>query len=141
MPLKPIPSHAPYARKKTKDPTIDNNDDNVMRLEGRVASGYESVRDMFAQLLRDGEERHLQLCVYVGQECVVDLWGSSSKSVDEQFGPDSLINVFSSTKCLEAIVVAKCVDRGRIRYIDVVAQRKWWMEYLGRKVMPLQQFL
>ena len=120
MPLKPIPSHAPYAPKQRVASTSDHVDDD-MRLGGRVAAGYESVRDMFAHLLRDGEERHLQLCVYVGHECVVDLWGSSSKSVGEEFGPDSLVNVFSSTKCIEAIVVAKCVDRGRIRYTDVAA--------------------
>ena len=84
-----------------------------------MSPGFESVYDMFQQNLRDGEERHAQICVYVGLECVVDLWGSSDKVESEKFGPDSLVNVFSSTKCIEAIVMAKCVDEGRIRHVSL----------------------
>ena len=36
-----------------------------------------------------------QLCVYVGEEKVVDLWGSIK---DKDFSADSITNVFSSTK-------------------------------------------
>ena len=36
-----------------------------------------------------------QLCVYVGEEKVVDLWGSIK---DKDFSGDSITNVFSSTK-------------------------------------------
>ena len=87
----------------------------AMRIEGRVSPGFESVREMFEDYFRRGEERHAQLCVYVGMECVVDLWGSADVVEEEDFGPDSLVNVFSSTKCIESIVVAKCVDRGLIK--------------------------
>ena len=41
-----------------------------------------------------------QLCVYVGEEKVVDLWGSIK---DKDFSADSLTNVFSSTKVEEDI--------------------------------------
>ena len=38
-----------------------------------------------------------QLCVYVGEEKVVDLWGSIK---DKEFTGDSITNVFSSTKVI-----------------------------------------
>ena len=86
-----------------------------MRIEGEVSPGFESVAALFEDLFRCGKERHAQLCVYVGFDRVVDLWGSADEVLDEDFGPDSLINIFSSTKCVSAIVVAKCVDQGLIR--------------------------
>ena len=38
-----------------------------------------------------GREESAQLCVYVGEEKVVDLWGSPNPS----YTPDTLTNVFS----------------------------------------------
>jgi len=56
-----------------------------------------------------------QLCVYVGEEKVVDLWGSIK---DKEFTGDSITNVFSSTKSLAAIALASLVDRGLLKYSD-----------------------
>ena len=79
-----------------------------------------------------------QLCVYVGEEKVVDLWGSIK---DKDFSGDSITNVFSSTKVererlfgdchksqdmvmkeffqsLAAIALASLVDRGLLNYDD-----------------------
>ena len=49
------------------------------------------------------------MCVYVGGELVVDLWGSMSR--DGGYGPDTLHSVFSCGKNLEAIATAMLVDR------------------------------
>ena len=46
-------------------------------VQGSVAPGYESVRELFSDNIRSGKERNAQLCVYVEGECVVDLWGSA----------------------------------------------------------------
>ena len=70
-------------------------------------SGYESVKEKFEENFRTGRETRwmnvislfvnfsAQLCVYVGEEKVVDLWGSIK---DKDFSGDSITNVFSSTK-------------------------------------------
>ena len=84
-------------------------------VRGTVAPGFESVRDMLDSMLRHGCDTHAQLCVIIGEERVVDLWGVAPDVVDHQFGPDCLVNVFSSTKNMEAIVVAKMVDNGVLR--------------------------
>ena len=79
---------------------------------GSISPGFESVRDAFEEMISSGCETRAQLCVYAGGERVVDLWATAPGVVDETFGPDSLVNVFSSTKTITAIVVAKMVDRG-----------------------------
>ena len=63
-------------------------------------------------MILSGCETRAQLCVYADGECVVDLWATAADVVDEEFGPDSLVNVFSSTKTITTIVVAKMVDEG-----------------------------
>ena len=94
-------------------------------VKGSVSPGFEPVRDAFAEMVRSGCDTRAQLCVFAGEERVVDLWAApasaaaasaasaaSAAEVDEAFGPDSLVNVFSSTKSITAIVVAKMVDNG-----------------------------
>lgn len=65
-------------------------------IEGTVAPGYESVKKIFEANFSRGADENSQLCVYVGEEKVVDLWGRVDS--DNGFNADSLINVFSSTK-------------------------------------------
>ena len=88
--------------------------------KGSVSPGFEPVKGMFEAMLRSGCDKRAQLCVYMGDEKIVDLWGTAADVVDDQFGPDSLLNVFSSTKTISAIVVAKMVDNGLLRYFFVV---------------------
>ncbi len=72
------------------------------RVHGTVAPGFESVRRLIEHDMRTLEERNTQLCVYYQGERVVDLWASSTD--DPDFSPDSIVNIFSSGKSLEAIV-------------------------------------
>ena len=81
-------------------------------VKGDVSPGFEPVRDAFEAMMRSGCDTRAQLCVYAGGERVVDLWATAAEVVDEAFGPDSLVNIFSSSKNLTAIVVAKMVDQG-----------------------------
>ena len=83
-----------------------------MIIEGTVAPGFESVKTLYEKNMYRWAERNTQLCVYVGDECVVDLWGSTTH--DPNFSADSLINVFSSGKSLEAITLAMLVERGLV---------------------------
>ena len=64
-----------------------------VEVHGTVAPGYESVREMFEENFRAGREENAQLCVYVGETRVVDLWASLSNN--PAFTGDSLTNVFS----------------------------------------------
>ena len=96
-----------------------------VQVKGTVAPGYESVRDMFEQNFKEGREDNAQLCVYVGEEKVVDLYASLSSSPN--YNADTLTNVFSSTKSLAAICMARMVDQGRVDYNEKIS--KYWPEF------------
>ncbi|MDA1075726.1 MAG: serine hydrolase, partial [Proteobacteria bacterium] len=96
-----------------------------MIIEGTVKSGYESLRDLYEHNMRTLAERNTQLCIYVGEECVVDLWASAID--DHSFSADSLVNVFSSGKTLEAITLAMLHDRGLLDYNARITD--YWPEF------------
>eukprot|EP00090_Calanus_glacialis_P014614 TRINITY_DN23439_c0_g1_i1.p1 TRINITY_DN23439_c0_g1~~TRINITY_DN23439_c0_g1_i1.p1 ORF type:complete len:422 (-),score=98.83 TRINITY_DN23439_c0_g1_i1:67-1332(-) len=96
-----------------------------VQVEGTVAPGYESVRDMFEANFREGRETNAQLCVYVGDELVIDLYASLYDS--SSYTGDTLSNVFSSTKSLTAICMARMVDNGLLDYNEKIS--KYWPEF------------
>jgi len=96
-----------------------------MVISGTVASGFEPVRDLYEHNMATLAERNTQLCVFVGDECVVDLWASAID--DPDFSADSLVNVFSSGKSLEAITMAMLVDRGHLDYDARITD--YWPEF------------
>ncbi len=95
------------------------------RVEGVAAKGFEPVKETFEKLFRQGREACSQLCVYQGQEKVVDLWGSADG--DKSYGPDTQQIIFSSSKCVTALVVACMVDKGLLSYDEKVS--KYWPEF------------
>lgn len=97
----------------------------MMLIEGTVAPGFESVKQLYEHNMHSLAERNTQLCIYVGEECVVDLWASAID--DSSFSADSLVNIFSSGKTLEAITMAMLVDRGLLDYNARITD--YWPEF------------
>ena len=104
---------------------MGSNNSKTIQAEGFVAPGFESVKEMFENNFSRGAEESAQLCVYVGEEMVVDLWCSTS--TDNNYTGDTLTTVFSSTKSLTAIAMAGLVDKGLINYSDKIASH--WPEF------------
>lgn len=102
---------------------------NRHEIQGSVAPGFESVRELYARELETMEERETQLCVYHRGERVVDLWASKAESTEGApgFSADSLVNVFSSGKSLAAIAMGWLVGQGRLDYGKRVAD--YWPEF------------
>ena len=46
-------------------------------LKGRCLEDYEPVKDHLKRMLLSGGEENLQCCVYVGDECVLDMYGTA----------------------------------------------------------------
>ena len=97
-----------------------------MRINGEVRPGFESVRELMQRSLSPVKDKNLQLCVYVGEERVVDLWVSSD---NDGFSADSLVNVFSSGKSVESILMATLVDQELLDFADPVSA--YWPEFVG----------
>ena len=96
-----------------------------MVIKGSVAPGYESIKTLYERNMHSLAERNTQLCIYVADQCVVDLHGSATD--DETFSADSLVNVFSSGKSLEALALAMLFDQGLLDYDCPIAD--YWPEY------------
>ena len=58
------------------------------RLGGRVSPGFEAVEREFRRAFALGRRRRAQLCVYVGGEAAVDLWGESEEAMEEEGGKE-----------------------------------------------------
>lgn len=96
-----------------------------LQINGTVAPGFESVKQLFAHQMRTLAEKNAQLCAYYRGKKVVDLWASATG--DDSFSADSLVNVFSSGKSLEAIAVASLVSKGLMHYDAKITQ--YWPEF------------
>lgn len=98
---------------------------------GFVKPGYEPVRECFERHFENHVNQCAQVCVFVRGEKVADLWGALKDPAADGprygYGPSSLQNVFSSSKSLTSLVVAMLVDRGHLRYDQLVTDL--WPEY------------
>ena len=81
------------------------------QISGTVAPGYESVKQLFEANMGRLAEENAQLCVYVGDEKVVDLCAAQPGS---SFTADSIINMFTLPFqiLLKAICSAVCLSEG-----------------------------
>jgi CubicO group peptidase (beta-lactamase class C family) len=95
------------------------------QIEGTVAPGFESVKKLFEHNMQTLYEKNTQLCVYHQGNKVVDLWARPQD--EENFTADSIVNVFSSGKSLEAIAIASLVDKGLLRYEAKIVE--YWPEF------------
>jgi CubicO group peptidase (beta-lactamase class C family) len=100
-------------------------------IEGTVAPGFEAAKDAFADnFARKGDYQEVgaSLAAFHRGRCVVDLWGGFKDGArTKAWTRDSLANVWSSTKAITAVAVARLVDRGLLRYEDKVASV--WPEF------------
>ena len=100
------------------------NQSSQIKVEGFAAPGYESVKEMFEKNCARGAEDSAQVCVYVEDKKVVDLWWSKS---NPKYTGDTLTNVFSSTKSLTSIALAALQDKGLISYDEKIST--YWPEF------------
>ncbi|NOX49763.1 MAG: beta-lactamase family protein, partial [Gammaproteobacteria bacterium] len=119
--------------------TVANKVAEEFRIEGTVAPGFESVKQLFEHNMRNLAEENAQLCVYVGEEKVVDLWASAAG--EPNFTGDSLVNIFSSGKSLEAIAMATLVAKGLLNYDAKITD--YWPEFgaHGKQQLTVAQLM
>jgi CubicO group peptidase (beta-lactamase class C family) len=98
---------------------------------GNVAPGFEPVRGAFAaNFERPQAYRELgaALAVYRHGDCVVDLWGGhADRARTRPWTRDTLVNLWSTTKGIAALCVARLADSGALSYADRVADH--WPDF------------
>jgi len=97
-------------------------------IEGRVEPGFEPVREAFARNFEEGLEVGASFAVCRGATRLVDLWGGHrDRARARAWQRDTLVNVYSTTKGMAALVCAMLVDRGRLDYAAPVAD--YWPQF------------
>lgn len=100
-------------------------------LGGTCEDRFRPVRERFTAMLADGSETGAAVCVYLGGEPVVDLWGGwADVARTVAWGRDTLVPTYSVTKAPAAVAVLTLLGRGLVGLDDPVASV--WPEYAAR---------
>lgn len=109
---------------------------------GDVDAGYGKVADAFRATFRAGAEVGAAVAVYRDGVKVVDLWGGYRNGLTKDpWRADTMVNMFSTTKGVAALVVAVAAARGLISYDARVAD--YWPEFAqaGKSDVTVRQLL
>jgi len=111
-------------------------------IHGVVSSGYEAVREAFAENFSKGREIGAACCVYHKGEKVVDLWGGvRNRATGEPWEEGTMALVYSATKGLAAMTLAVAHSRGWLDYDEPVC--KYWKDFgqNGKEKITVRQLL
>jgi CubicO group peptidase (beta-lactamase class C family) len=114
----------------------------VIQIQGYCDPGFAAVKDAFAAIFADPQQRGAALCVQVGGATVLDLWaGTMDKDGQQAWRDDTILNLFSCTKALTAVAALQLVEQGRLE-LDVPLAR-YWPEFAaaGKEQVSLRQVL
>lgn len=113
-----------------------------MQIQGHYELKFEAVREAFAALFEDPQERGAALCIQIGGETVLDLWaGTADKDGSEAWHSDTIANLFSCTKTFTAVTALQLVAEGKLQLDAPVA--RYWPEFAaaGKEAITLRQLL
>ena len=114
----------------------------VPAINGRVAHGFDGVRDVFLDNFSRRGELGAAVCAYVRGEQVVDLWGGiRDKVTREPWEEDTMVLVYSTTKGLAAMTLALAHSRGWLDYDERVSA--YWPQFAqrGKERITVRQLL
>ncbi len=103
---------------------------------------FEPVRTAFDAALVNGEELGARFTVVRAGEVVLDLWGGhADREKTRPFDDATLTPVFSVTKALAAILMARLVDQGKLAYDQTVASVWPAFAAAGKDAITIEQML
>ena len=111
-------------------------------IRGVCPPEFDAVRLAFAGNFAEGLELGARFAVAVEGEVVIDLMaGWADRHETTPFGPETLTPVFSTTKAMASLMVARLVDEGALSYQQRVAEI--WPEFAaaGKAVLTVGEVL
>ncbi len=115
---------------------------DAVEITGLCPPQFGAVWDAFAANFAENLELGARFSVALDGEIVVDLMaGWADRSMTTPFGPDTLAPVFSTTKAIAALLIARLVSQGRLRYGQRLAEV--WPEFAqaGKGDITVEQCL
>jgi hypothetical protein len=140
-----LPIVAMGARIKQTSPTVRIESSGWRKMSditGLCPDRFARVREAFEANFADGGELGARFAFAIDGEIVVDLMGGhADRKREVAFGPDTLTALFSTTKAVAALMVARLVDEGRLAYDQRVADV--WPEFAqaGKGDVTVEQAL
>ena len=113
-----------------------------MEPKGFINQDYALIANAFSENFIKHEEIGASLCVYHNHKLVIDIWaGYKDLKQKEEWGEDTLVPVFSSTKAVAAACLAICHSKGLFEYDDKVCD--YWKEFgsNGKNNITIEQLL
>ncbi|WP_297515719.1 serine hydrolase domain-containing protein [uncultured Caulobacter sp.] len=114
----------------------------MTEITGLCPDRFARVREVFAANFENNGELGARFSFAIDGEIVVDLMGGfADRKREVAFGPDTLTALFSTTKAVAALMVARLVDEGRLAYDQPVADV--WPEFAqnGKAAVTVEQAL
>lgn len=110
-----------------------------MEISGFVANGFEKVFDQFRDNFATDKELGAGFCVQIEGETIIDLVGGyADKHKTKIWNDKTLVPIYSTTKPIAAMVIARLVDKGLLNFDDPITDL--WPEFgaYGKEVSIAQ---
>jgi CubicO group peptidase (beta-lactamase class C family) len=100
----------------------------VAEIHGVCSEKFRAVRDRLEAILVDGKDYGASVAVFVDGKPEVDLWGGYfDETRTRPWAQDTIVNTFSTTKTMTALVMLILADRGELDFDAPIA--KYWPEF------------
>lgn len=114
----------------------------MVEISGFAQPRFGAVKDAFAANFAAGEELGARFTLVEAGEVVVDLWaGFADRKRTRAFDDQTLTCIFSTTKALAALLVARSVDAGKLDYGQRVAELWPGFAQAGKGEITVEQAL
>jgi len=114
----------------------------MFEIAGFAPPRFAAVKDVFAANFAAGAELGARFSLVEAGELVVDLWaGHADRARNRPFDARTLTAVFSTTKAIASLLLARLADEGRLAYDRPVAEV--WPEFAqaGKGAVTVEQAL
>src|SRR3954454_14115343 len=82
----------------------------MTEIHGTCAEGFEAARDAFASNFDQGLETGASAYVTIDGEPVLDVWAGDADTAGRPWERDTIVNVWSTTKTMAAVVMLHAAD-------------------------------
>jgi CubicO group peptidase (beta-lactamase class C family) len=113
-----------------------------VEVHGTCDERFTAVRDLLAAQLASGADIGASAAVFIDGEPVVDVWGGfCDEARTRRWERDTIVNNFSTTKTMTALVALMLADRGELDLDAPVT--KYWPEFApyGKSAISTRMFL
>ena len=114
----------------------------MVQISGTCPPRFAAVKDAFAANFEAGLELGARFTLVEAGEIVLDIWGGHADRKGAQpFDERTLTPVFSTTKAIASLLIARLVDAGKLAYNQTVASVWPAFAQAGKAAITVEQVL